>query len=454
MKRGFDLINKITPVRLFYGALAILIALTVIQLPVQDGKAFFSLLHSDKNDIFMDFFNSIYDAGFEDPYAERGVIYPPLAYLFYRLCGYLFPQGADAFSMRNSQTGIVTACAVTVFSVFILYKIFLPEKADNKERRKVLAVLLATVPFWYTFERGNIILPTLVFLAYFVQNYKSESRIRRELALISLAIAAALKIYPAIFGIILITEKRFKDALRCILYGIILFFVPFLFFGGFSSLVTMLGNITSTGVDMFSRGTGYKVNIDNTLRFISEALHVNPVGADAVKVIFALITAFIFFFSKKAWQKYMALCSVMIIFPAFSYTYTLIFIAIPFFAFVFDKPKTNTRNLTFSLLFLCMLAPFPLDGEKLFDSAPHSVYLLNLTTVISSIAILTMLVAILFDMIYTAKRPHTQNKTFSLKGGAVSMAYIKFAILVAIIVFLFIAGYLYCDRLYNTAASL
>ncbi len=54
-----------------------------------------------------------------------------------------------------------------------------------------------------------------------------------------------MKIYPAIFGGIIATEKKYREAIRTIIYGAIAMFGFPLYYGGFTSVVTWLGNLVS-----------------------------------------------------------------------------------------------------------------------------------------------------------------------------------------------------------------
>jgi hypothetical protein len=69
----------------------------------------------------------------------------------------------------------------------------------------------------------------------------------RETALFLFAIAAALKLYPAVFGILYLVKKRYKEAGRLIIYGFLFFFVPFVFFQGGNGFRIFLYNITAVG---------------------------------------------------------------------------------------------------------------------------------------------------------------------------------------------------------------
>lgn len=460
--RGITMRRKIRPIalstkKIFYIGLILLVGLTIIQLPVYNGKAFFTLLHSDVNDSFMDFFNSIFDASFSNPYIERGVIYPPLAYVFYNLCALLLPEGKTALEWRNSQQGIVLISIVTILNIVLLHCVLMPDnkKNDPQVRRMLWWILLGTVPFWYAMERGNLVLLTLLFLTYFVKNYQSENEVKKELALLSLAISVSFKVYPVFFGLLLLRNKQYKEAIRCVIYGLLTFLIPFFFYGGINNITILVANLTKTSGRMGLRGWGYKVNIENTINFLAEAFHVDlDWTTTIVKLICVVLVAGIFFLSKKTWQQYMALTSIMMLFPGFSYTYTLIFATIPLVAFLMDNPQGSTINLMFSILFLGMFAPFPFDGAQLFDAAPSYKYNLNLTTVISSLSLILMVMLTFLDVIYNFLGKTSKEIQIVYIGRIkITNASLRFLIITCVIMFVAVICYLYCNQLYNISFS-
>ena len=86
--------------------------------------------------------------------------------------------------------------------------------------------------FIYAYERGNLIQLTVVLSTIFLLCYNSKNKIIKEISFICLATAAALKIFPALFGILLLFDKKYKEAMRLIIYGINFTSLPFLFFEG------------------------------------------------------------------------------------------------------------------------------------------------------------------------------------------------------------------------------
>lgn len=75
-------------------------------------------------------------------------------------------------------------------------------------------------------DRGNIILLAAGLSLFFVMYHRSKRAWVRELALVALAVAAGLKIYPAFLGVMLLRNRDFKAAIRTVFYGIAALVLP------------------------------------------------------------------------------------------------------------------------------------------------------------------------------------------------------------------------------------
>lgn len=141
-------------------------------------------------------------------------------------------------------------------------------KKGTKAEKIVFTIsMLFTVPFLYQYERGNIIFLALCFTMLFFLWKDSENRILRELSFFSLAGAAGLKIYPAVFGLLLVREKRYKEAVRLMIYGLISFFLPFLCFGSFlGNIKKMISNMKTVTAEFASVRVGCQLNYSATLK--------------------------------------------------------------------------------------------------------------------------------------------------------------------------------------------
>ena len=99
-----------------------------------------------------------------------------------------------------------------------LYELIRSCKNGNKAVKIMSSIAFClSMPVIFTIERANFLLMTLFFILFYIFNNDSENKIRRELALISLAMASALKLTPAVLGILLLYNKQWKEAIRTVI---------------------------------------------------------------------------------------------------------------------------------------------------------------------------------------------------------------------------------------------
>lgn len=205
-------------------------------------------------DTGMDFFHSIEYVRGRMPYALFDTLYPPLANVFFYLLYLLVPKEVSekwattfegSVSMRGTANDLRYNQAATLlfllFLIFITYSMYvMMDKLLGTEvryRRAVIFCALFSYGVLYGVERGNIILLCWVFMAFFLRYYKAESPILRELAYLSLAVAAGLKLYPAFLGVLLLKDRKILPAIRTVMYGIGAVILPLYFFNeGLSGL--------------------------------------------------------------------------------------------------------------------------------------------------------------------------------------------------------------------------
>lgn len=325
-----------------------------------------NIFFNKTGDFFADCFNVMdmssgrnpYWFGLDDPApAEHG--YPPLCYL---ICYFLarfnrYPElGAlDAQHTTLGMTMVVLTLIVTSVVFFVLLR-----KAYRKSG--VLgfllpASLLLSSVFLFSVERGNMVLLAAVMLFIFILGYRSDDKVIFELSLIALAIATGLKGYPAILGLLLIFDRKYLAALRCALYAIVLIFLPFLFFiGGFSNISIWLSNISLNsqvygadtpifGLGLFSAGFGDPATAATV-----------KADLDMVNKVLCVLALIGVFFMKKQWKRVLLLLLVLVCVQTNSSRYLglYLFVGIVFF---FDEEEHGGADWVYLLLFLAFLNP-------------------------------------------------------------------------------------------------
>ncbi len=232
------------------------------------GKLIFTIFFARCKDLFADMFNSLRDvAQGMDVYAPnnqaeggngRGVIYPPLANVIFYLLALFIPReylnsefgqldepfGAYRYSWVNYWEAILFSIVLVVLSIIGFIFVFKNHiKLSKKASTLFLTFIIISAPILYIIERLNIMILCVYAVSFFVFNYNSDSKIIRELSIIAFAFSIGLKIYPVVFGFVLLKEKKYKEILRCIIYSLILLLLPTIFYGGPGVYLDILKNI-------------------------------------------------------------------------------------------------------------------------------------------------------------------------------------------------------------------
>lgn len=289
-------------------------------------------------DFIADFTNVIGYSSGGDPYNNTIVFglhekgYPPLQYVFSDLVSNntddmeYYNRIRNYTSMYCDSRIMMLYIICTIITLILLYECLRRFKNGPGYIKTLTAfAIIFSFPIIFTVERGNSILIVLVFILVYLSFYDSKNPVLREISFIALALAAALKMTPAILGVLLIMQKRWKEALRTIIYGVLFFMLPFLFLkGGFANLPLFLRNL-SLQLEAYKADTGCTINgfIIRCFGFYSEA-------TSYVCSLFTLIICVIFlvaaFFTNRKVDKLLYLSLIMIILPSHSATYCIVYL--------------------------------------------------------------------------------------------------------------------------------
>lgn len=405
--------------KLFYIISFASLVVCIIMGVLSNGVTVSNLLFN-KDDVFMDFFNSVVDCS-GDAYGESGVIYPPLVVLFYKFCSMFFNiDSMKASEVRETSLGMIIFVCFTIVSYILFAKLIYKYKNGSFANKSLFAFFtLFSFPMIYLIERGNIIVFVLPLLLYFVNEYDSDVKYKRHLAYICLAISVAIKIYPVFFGLLLLKKKKnFKNILLCIFYGAVFFFVPFIFVGGFSQLGVLIHNILYTSSMFGSKGFGFKVSISNTFSLFGHVFnHVRlfETAGTVFLIITVLAGLFLILFNKwnEDWKIYAVISLIIILVPGFSYIYSVAYMIIPLLFFL-NKKEIKWIDYIYSLLFIAQFIFLVAKTDELFPSFNSAELNCNIATVVESIALLAMLVLLYFDGIITFFRLSRHTKVLKI----------------------------------------
>lgn len=229
-----------SPVTVFILIMLLSHAITLIASLFFEEHTILDLFFIKGDDVFMDFFNSVRDASQgAKAYSVRHIIYPPMAAAIFLLFSNFFPNAylQTSFSIRETWPQYDESYyAITIFLILAVLALFFACYRPHDFSRPI-AVLLAVfgvcnITSLYAIERGNIILFSTAAVIFFVLTYDSKNKLLREASLLALAFAFSIKLYPILFASLLFVDKRYKDLLKCAVYGILLLLLPSMFFGG------------------------------------------------------------------------------------------------------------------------------------------------------------------------------------------------------------------------------
>ena len=313
-----------------------------------------SVFHQCRSDSFADFYNINYFFYNRSPYIEYDSSYPPFNYVLAALFTWI--------QKLNFVAGIVVyiVCFIACLAL-IAFLVIRKYKFNWKESLMIGASLIVSAPLLFLFERGNYLIFTFTFVCLFLLTYNSEKRVVRELSYVWLAIAIATKLYPVVFALILLKEKRFIDLAKAALYTVAMIVLPFFIFeGGFiNNISAMLTNLrTFSSYDRLS----VDVSTNNMFRIFAYMFGQDYNGfglivfAQIVKyALFALMIVAIIF-AKKKWHVLALAALSSVVVPSPAMIHSLVFILIAVFAFLMEEDKDRFDYLYMGL-FIVMITP-------------------------------------------------------------------------------------------------
>lgn len=370
------------------------------------GESFIALLYDGRTDgrlkVFTDFFDCI-RPGF-DPYhqTESGIstIYPPLVTLLFAILGHFVPQWElySSITARDSQMGslLFVYCLIGI-AILICHLIKKYKQGKRYEVRYFTLLLFLTYPMIYCIERGNIVILCAICIILFLYNYRSEHYAAKVLAWVALSVAAGIKIYPAVLGLLLLREKRWKDTCHCLCFGIILNLIPALFFKtGLASVAYMVINAQS----MVSNNSviGAKVDLAHMINIPRELLDISffnalADGYSVIRCILLLLSIVVILFSKlENWKIYTLLLLDIIVLTSFSPFYYILYLTAPLMMFLDTKEKRGKLDNLYALCFVGVFMTFASSHKYPFIALAPTQAIWNMTVISGGFTLLFLIV--------------------------------------------------------------
>lgn len=334
----------------------------------------FKIFFRGMQDFLADYINPIGYSAQKDPY--NNTIYsglehkqwPPLAFVimfwFSGFCTKMDTYYEDNYFLNMYQEHLFLFVLIFCFAItlIILFEIVRKYSKGHIVYRYALAfAVILSYPVLYNMERGNNYIWVVILVAIFLFNYQKKNYVARELSLICLGLAFGLKLTPAIFGIFLLYEKRWFDAVRCAIYGLLALMLPFEFLvGGTDNWGYFLRNLkisaekhsafhgpSITGSMTYFVENIIGVSLDDNIKTI--LLTVNYVSCLGL-IIFS-------FYFKYTWQRILAISLVSISVSGQAENYTIL-IFIPFLiAFLNEEEHFWALTIPIAIAALMLFTP-------------------------------------------------------------------------------------------------
>lgn len=344
--------------------------------------------------------------------------YLPIAFLLYqgmwRISG-----GEDS----TTETRLLTAMFVSFAMFFMLeYALALLMRGLPGRRKLHICMALAvTGVALFTVERGNFITLTVLLCTLFIGFYRSENRVQRELSFLALALAAALKAVPALLGLMLLFERRWKEAVRLLLYGAVLAFLPFICFdGGFSNLKIMLSDVNSASGLMVAQIHEVRFGLDYIAQMFNRVQEAYG-GAEGLKwlntmaswmrgvlpeadyIVGGLLVVTVPF-QKQPWKKWCALLLLFLL-PQNNGTYSALYL-FPAIVLFLTQREWRRMDAVYGLLFLCILSPlqYCVHFPQIVYAMTGKELIINHMAIYRSIALVLLMALLAVDQTVAAAK--------------------------------------------------
>lgn len=324
--------------------------------------------------MFSDHFRHIlFSSNLENVYADNiDASFPPFAYLFYYLLYRInqFDLSLEYSSIdvvRDLRFNLVVYLYITAFLVVaFVYVTNRLLDSHGLARLFPIAILLSAPFLAGAIERGNpafLVVDCLLYALYFKD---SSNRTLRALALILIAVAVGFKIYPAIFGLLYLKEKRWKEAFWLTLCGLTVGLVPFLFTGGMEGMMDYIHDLAACSELVSIRFTDIRSYCNALVTLLGGDANNYIATTKMVELVALILMLGGAIISKTYYKTIFYLSCIMATYANNSYRYTSIYMVIAFVCFMKETPNqrmTLAQFVLFALIFCIPVYGYPFGGD-------------------------------------------------------------------------------------------
>jgi hypothetical protein len=374
--------ERITPVSVFCTASILSLVVLLMCFVATRGELISRYFWADIYDTGMDFFHSIEYVRGRQPYEQFQTLYPPLANLFFLCIYFLVPVGVSThwpssfgeslhfrgteWDLRLFQAPLLLFALVLIITAWMLVTLIIAmmKGYSYKQANAVALCILLSPGMLMAFERGNIVFIVVPLCMFFIHYRKSENWIVRELALIALALASGLKLYPAFFGVLLIKDRKYAQAVRTVVYGLLSVILPcFVFKEGLAGIPIWLSVVKNfSGPDIMPHiGTSFANILNRVALYAREflGLHIPTSGFALCGMIVSFLLLVASVFMKKNWQSVLSITFAIIMFSA-NGQYIYSFVCVPTVFLLMEEKRFHKQNIIPFVLTVLLCVHLPL----------------------------------------------------------------------------------------------
>jgi hypothetical protein len=365
-------------------------------------------------DKFSDFYNVYKILQHLNPYLETGgqfANYFPFTYIFL----YLFRFFESAIVFNVFLAGFIIPTVAFLYLSFSRYELK-SCRIDWQSFYPILAILVS-YPVLFTVDRGNVELYVFVFLAlYFLADRYQKSFI----AGVSLAMAIAMKLYPAILLVYLLARRKYRQLVVVCLATMVMTVGSLLTFkGGIAANLDGLNDglkwYNTVYVEHYNKMEGIVYN-QSFLSVIRYQVSNHGLNVDAkqplkmylygVLILFGVVSLYTIYVEKQIWRQVTLMILCMILLPYVSADYKLIHLVLPITLYV-QRPQKNKFDILYAIIFGLLLVP-----KNAFASED-----LNFNTLSNNGLMLLMLILITGEGVWLAVSNLRHKHQRSLTNG-------------------------------------
>ncbi len=395
LNKQYDL-KKIYIVAAFVGLVGLIGALIVT-----NGRYFRWFFYADALDTGMDFLNSMAETHGGDPYGRFTTLYTPLCNLFFFILQMMVPASvtdkwpdshrgfiemrATADDMRVQQSCLMIyllyVLVLAVVWIFcVMWKYHRHMEAGAVWGTVIGGLSLLSYSSLVNIDRGNVVNMTALFLLLFLFGFRSKTPWIRELSYVALAVAAGLRMYPAVFGIFLLADKDWKGAAKSVIYGLLSVFMPLFVFGGIGDIKIFIGQLFGFNVDepVYMYNYGMKNIVYHLAGFGTDGRVTPNATLDRISGICLIICAVIliaaFFIHDKVWLKALDITILMTLVQNQGDDHVLIFFVPVLVCMFLEEASIERSNVLYivSIFLLTIAYPSPQIGSSYFMTLFHA----------------------------------------------------------------------------------